>query len=113
MDNPANGVLHKNTESEPFLLDNHPPHVDQLRYVDRHVLGIARDDLGPISKLEYAIDGQDWKPFYPKDDLFDTREEAFDLELVDLDKGPHVVAIRTRDARNNSGSAEIWISVIR
>jgi outer membrane protein assembly factor BamB len=111
LDNPAHEVLHKNAESEPFLLDNHPPHVDDLRYANGRISGIARDDMGPISKLEYALDSQDWKPFYPKDDLFDTRTEPFELEVKDLDKGPHVVAVRTKDARNNVGSAEIWITV--
>jgi hypothetical protein len=110
LDNPAHQVERKATESEPFLLDNHPPHIDGLRYEKGRVSGVARDDLGPISKLEYALDGQEWKPFYPKDDLFDTREEPFELELKDLDHGSHVVAVRTKDARNNTGSAELWIT---
>jgi sugar lactone lactonase YvrE len=110
LENPAPSALHKSTESEPFLVDNHPPHVDGLRYANGRIAGTASDDQGPISKLEYAIDGQEWKPFYPRDDLFDTSQEVFELELKELEKGPHVVAVRTRDARNNLGSAEIWIT---
>jgi hypothetical protein len=108
LDNPPHAVLQGGTDSEPFLIDNHPPHVDGLKFANGRLSGVARDDQGPISKLEYALDGQDWKPFYPKDDLFDTREEAFDIEIKEASTGPHVIAVRTKDSRNNIGSAEIW-----
>jgi sugar lactone lactonase YvrE len=111
LDNPALTVQRDRAESEPFLLDNHPPHVDGMRYAKNVLSGKASDAQGPISKLEYAVDGQDWLPFYPKDDLFDTRDEAFELTLGSLNKGSHVVAVRARDARGNGGSAELWISV--
>jgi hypothetical protein len=108
LDNPDRTVARDYGDSEPFLLDNHPPTVDGLR-VDRGVLrGVARDAQGPVSKLEYALDGGDWKPFHPRDDLFDTREEAFEVALPGLAKGTHVVAVRVRDARSNMASAEIW-----
>jgi sugar lactone lactonase YvrE len=109
LDNPPHAVLHDATDSEPFLIDNHPPHVDALKFAGGHLTGVARDDQGPVTKLEFAIDGQDWRPFYPKDDLFDTREEAFDLELKELGVGPHVIAVRCKDSRNNVGSAEVWV----
>jgi hypothetical protein len=111
LDNPAAAVQHGSTESEPFLLDNHAPRIDDLREANSRVTGIARDDLGPISKLEYALDGHEWKPLNPKDDLFDTKEEAFELALPPLEAGPHVIAVRAKDARNNVGSAEVWIAV--
>ena len=111
IDNPVHGVLRESAESEPFLLDNHSPHVDGLRHVGDRIYGTALDALGPITKLEYAVDGQEWKPFQPKDDLFDTRSEAFELELEKLPAGSHVVSVRARDSRDNSGSAELWIDV--
>ena len=113
LDNPSVSALHNASESEPFLVDNHPPTVDGLRFQAGHIIGVARDDQGPISKLEYAIDGQEWKPFLPKDDLFDTREEAFDWPLTDLTAGAHVIAVRTKDARANTGSAEVWITATK
>ena len=109
LDNPPYAVLHGQGESEPFLIDNHPPHVEGLRFKGGRLSGVARDDQGPVSKLEYAVDGHDWIPFYPKDDLFDTREEPFDIELKDAASGAHVIAVRAKDARNNVGSAEIWV----
>ncbi len=111
LDNPAAEVLHDAKQSEPFLLDNQPPRVDGLRFANGRLSGVALDDLGPISKLEYSLDGHQWKPFNPKDDLFDTRQEAFALELGALPKGSHVVAVRTEDARHNAGSAELWVEI--
>jgi hypothetical protein len=108
LDNPTPPIF-SDSESEPFLVDNHPPHVDDLRFQAGKLSGVARDDIGPISKLEYALDGQDWKPFYPRDDLFDTETEPFELPLALPDKQPHVIAVRTKDARNNMGSAEVWV----
>ncbi|MDD9939123.1 MAG: hypothetical protein OXT09_36380 [Myxococcales bacterium] len=111
LENPETLALDHSAESEPFLLDNHAPTVDGLRYAGGRVIGTARDALGPISALEYAIDGEDWKPMNPRDALFDTRVEAFELQLPKLDKGPHVIAVRASDARNNQATSEIWIEV--
>jgi len=111
LENPGPASIRGSTESEPFLLDNQPPRVDGLRFDNGKLTGVARDDLGPISKLEYALDGHEWKPMNPKDDLFDTAEEAFELTLEHLEAGSHVVAVRAKDARNNLGTAELWITV--
>ncbi len=114
LDNPRGLVLSQTALSEPFLLDNHPPSVEQLRFQAGKLSGVARDALGPISKLELSVDGQDFVPFYPRDDLFDTADEAFEVTLDTLNtlaRGNHVLAVRAEDARKNSSTAEIWISV--
>ena len=55
--------------------------------------------------------------FFPVDDLFDTREERFDLDLATLTNsrplapGSHIVAIRTQDAAGNMVSAETTINI--
>jgi hypothetical protein len=110
LENPEAAVLRERAESEPFLLDNHAPRIDGLRFENGRVLGTARDELGPIAKLEYALDGKEWKPLHPKDDLFDTAVEPFELQLGKLSAGSHVVAVRVADARDNSGTSEIWIT---
>jgi hypothetical protein len=111
LDNPEHAALLGEAESEPFRLDNHQPHIDGLRLQNGKVVGTARDDLGPISSLEYAVDGQEWKPFYPRDDLFDTPSEPFELALPALPAGVHVIAVRARDARHNAAVAELEINV--
>ncbi|HEX2677684.1 MAG TPA: hypothetical protein VHM19_13625, partial [Polyangiales bacterium] len=111
LDNPA-GIAQKHAAlSEPILVDNHPPHVDELRVDKGRITGVARDNLGPVSKLEYTVDGLDWRLLSAEDDLLDTASERFVLPLSLLPKGNHAVVIRASDARANTGSAEIVVDV--
>jgi len=99
------------TLSEPVLVDNHPPRVEQLELKGGKLRGRAVDSMGPISRLEYKLDAEDWRVFYPDDALLDTATERFDFELPTLDKGAHAIAVRARDARGNIGSAEIEVTI--
>jgi len=111
LESPADGVLKTTLESEPFLIDNKQPAVDGLKLEQGKIRGIARDVPGPVTKLERAIDNGDYEPFYPTDDLLDTSEEPFAVQLPKLDAGRHVISIRATDARNNRGTAELWITI--
>jgi hypothetical protein len=111
LDSPEHAVLRSQKQSEPFLIDNRKPSVEGLKHANGRISGTARDQQGPITKLEYAIDGHDPRPFYPKDDLLDTASEPFELTLPKLEKGRHVIAIHATDARNNKGTGELWIEV--
>lgn len=109
LDNPGSLALSDTRDSEPLRIDNHAPAVEQLRFANDHLTGRAIDGLGPISRLEYAIDGGDWQALFPIDDLFDTAEERFDIDLSSLDPGEHIVSVRATDAGGNVGSGEAQI----
>ena len=115
--NPDVYTLRAMANSEPLLVDNHPPDLVDVRTTGTHVTGRATDTMGPIARLEVAIDGGEWRMFFPADDLFDTREERFDLDLATLTTtrpltpGSHIVAIRTQDAAGNMVSAETSIDI--
>lgn len=110
--NPDGLTLKSHDTSEPFLVDNHAPHIRKLRSRGRTVTGRAVDTMGPIAKLEYAINGKRFHELLPTDHLLDTRDEAFALELPkDLDGGPHIVAIRATDAGGNSVTAETIVTL--
>jgi outer membrane protein assembly factor BamB len=111
LESPADGAIKITLESEPFLVDNKKPSVDGLKLEQGKLRGVARDVPGPVTKLERAIDNGDYEPFYPADDLLDTSEEPFAVQLPKLEPGRHVISIRATDARNNRGSAELWITV--
>lgn len=111
LDNPTPIARKASAESEPFLIDNHPPSVVDLRVAAGKLAGKAVDALGPISKLEYTADGIEWLLMFPVDGLFDTREEAFELPLQLLPKGESTVMVRATDARGNVGSSEITVRV--
>jgi hypothetical protein len=109
LSNPEGATLVARAESEPLLVDNHPPRMESIRVTGTRVVGRVIDGLGPIAKLEYAVDGQEFRMFFPTDDLFDTRDERFDLDLARLDPGEHIVAVRAYDAAGNSVSAEVTL----
>jgi hypothetical protein len=110
LDNPASGMLEAKLDSEPFLVDNHAPRIENLAWAGGVLRGVATDSLGPVSRLERAVDGGDWLPFDAEDGIFDTEREPFAVPL-DLAKGTHVVAVRAFDARRNSVVAEIEVTV--
>ncbi|UJR82557.1 hypothetical protein [Sandaracinus amylolyticus] len=109
--NPASLALRSTFESEPILVDNHAPVIEPLGASGARVTGRAVDTVGPIARLEYAVDGGEWLVFFPADDLLDTRDERFELDLSSLAPGSHIVAVRATDAGGNVGSAEIEITV--
>ncbi|NIS36006.1 MAG: hypothetical protein GWN07_34850, partial [Actinobacteria bacterium] len=82
-DNPGALTLRDVRTSEPFLVDDHDPDVEvQLRA--GRLVGTARDAMGPIAKLEFSVDGGDWRLFFPEDQLLDEAEERFGLDLAEL-----------------------------
>ena len=105
--NPIATVLRNTVQSEPLLIDNHAPQIEQLRVHQGRISGRTVDSLGPIAKLEMAIDGGDWRPIPAVDQLLDTAEERFSVELPPLEEGDHIFAIRATDSGGNWASAEI------
>jgi hypothetical protein len=109
--NPKDKTLYASAESNPILVDNHPPEVGHLQFSHRTLQGIARDNPGPIASLEYAVDGGEWTLFFPKDELLDSPEESFALTLTELSPGSHIVAVRAADSAGNTNSAEMTVIV--
>jgi hypothetical protein len=109
--NPLGLSLRSTFESEPILVDNHAPTIERLAVNGARITGRAVDTLGPIARLEYAVDGGEWELFFPEDDLLDTREESFVLDLSSRGAGAYLVAVRATDAAGNVGAAEIEVRV--
>jgi hypothetical protein len=110
LDNPAQSQTIHAKLSPPLVIDNQPPLVVGLKASGRQIEGTARDDFSPIDGLEYSLDGRDWRPVFPRDDLFDAGEEAFRFQLPDtLPPGPYTVAVRAYDRAQNSSSARLVV----
>jgi hypothetical protein len=109
LDNPEDLTLRHTADSEPIRVDNHAPRVEDLRAQGTRVTGRAIDSLGPIARLERAIDGGEWQTIFPTDDLFDTADERFEIDISSLPPGVHIVAVRATDAGGNVGSAEAQV----
>ena len=111
LSNPEGVTLRSTADSEPLLIDNHAPALAQLGTAGTTVTGRARDSLGPIARLEVAVDGGEWRDFYPDDDLLDTADERFAVDVAPLEPGDHIVAVRTTDAGGNTVTAEVTLTV--
>jgi hypothetical protein len=106
MANPPADVTHHTLESAPVLVDNTPPVFRSLTVTGRRLKAEVVDGVGPIARVEVAIDGRlEWRPLAPIDGLYDTAAEAIDADLSPLlppTPGPHLIAVRAFDVAGNS-----------
>jgi hypothetical protein len=104
--NPPADVTRHALESAPVVVDNTPPFFKTLGVQGRRLRGEVVDGIGPIIRVEVAIDGKvQWRPIAPVDGIFDTADESFDTDITALlppGDGPHVVAVRAFDAAGNA-----------
>jgi len=111
--NPPDQVTTAERESKPFLVDNTAPEVVGLKLAAKSTIsGTATDRTSPITRIEYALDGQDWVPVAAADGIFDELEENFDFALpAGTPSGLHTVAVRAYDKAENQGVSQITISL--
>ena len=108
MSNPPDQAQRHALESFPILVDNTPPRITASmtgRQLKAHVI----DGLGPIVRVEMAVDGKvDWRPLGAADGLFDTEDESVDTDLARvIPSGVHILALRAYDAAGNAGTFEL------
>jgi hypothetical protein len=87
-------------------VDNTPPVFKALAAQGRRLRVEVVDGLGPIARVEVAVDGTVlWQPLAPADGIFDTADETVDTDVTSLiapGPGPHVLAVRAYDAAGNA-----------
>jgi hypothetical protein len=101
--NPPDRAFRHALESSVVLVDNTPPVFRNLAAQGRRVRGDAVDGVGPIARIDVAVDGKnEWRPFLPADGIFDEPVEAFDLDVSSfVGPGNHLVAVRVFDQAGN------------
>ena len=105
--NPPDMALSNSRRSNPVLVDNTPPSLNDLQTTvgDTSVTisGLAQDQYSQIHVLAHAVDSADeFEPLLPLDLIFDSTQERWQVKIDDLEVGPHVVTIRAQDARGNT-----------
>jgi hypothetical protein len=107
--NPAGSVERHSMTSQLILIDNTPP-VFQGGVViaGRRLRTRVVDGLGPIVRVEMAVDGKlEWRPLPAADGIFDTADEAIDADIsATVPAGSHIVAVRAYDSAGNFNVAE-------
>ena len=103
-------------DSDPIVVDNTPPVIQNLEHAvsgnNVQVSGAATDEISIVTGIEYIVDGE--APYWavlPKDLIFDSTREAFGVTISDLDKGPHVIAFRVMDRRNNVRYVQFMVEI--
>ncbi len=109
--NPPGGGLAAERVTRPVLVDNTAPRVTDLAYSGGVLTAVARDEIGPIRRLEIAVDGGAWKLVFPEDGIPDMPTEKLRVELDDLDPGEHVVLVRATDDAGNLGTGQLGFTV--
>jgi hypothetical protein len=96
-------------ESAPFVIDNTPPVITALSMAGRVLRARAVDGIGPIVRIELAVDGKpEWRPLGAKDGVLDSADESVDADVSSLvPSGSHVVTVRAFDAAGNASSREV------
>ncbi len=111
--NPDALALKSSATSEPIRVDNHPPRIDVLEARKGRVRGRVVDRLGPIARIQMAVDAGSWRDIFPTDALLDDADERFDVAIGELEPGPHIIAIRAFDAAGNQANREINVKTGR
>ena len=109
--NPPDQALEAEYLSEPFLVDNTGPQVTRIDVEGGLLSFMVRDGASPLYRVEYAIDGGDWRVVHPEDGVTDSETEAFEIALDGLESGEHTLAIRARDTANNTGTGKRVVTI--
>jgi hypothetical protein len=101
--NPPDRFTRHTFESGPILVDNTPPVFRGLTAQGRKIKADIVDGLGPIARVDFALDGRtEWRPLLPKDGVFDSPTEEVEVDLgAILTPGSHLVAVRAFDRAGN------------
>jgi hypothetical protein len=111
--NPDDLMLRSSATSEPILVDNHPPRIEELKVRKGRMLGQVVDQLGPVARIQMSIDAGPWRDVFPSDSLLDSPSESFEVPLGDLSPDLHIIAVRAFDAAGNQANREITVKTRR
>jgi WD40 repeat protein len=111
--NPANLARQAELESAPVLVDNTPPVVTAgSPHRNGSSLDIdvdAQDQASALRRCEYSIDAGPWWPVEAADGVTDSASERFNIHLLNLAAGEHLIVIRVYDTAGNAGLAKVVV----
>ncbi len=102
--------------SKVFKLDNTPPVISDVKVEQEDdvykITGVITDKLSHIQLVQYSLNGSDWKYLGPKDHIYDSSTEAFEISLDPstenkLLMGKNVIVFRVADDFKNYAGKEV------
>ncbi len=113
--NPEGQDLEGSRRSEPFVVDNTAPRIDNVAATRDggtvRVAGMAADDISLIRSMEYAVDGGEWNAVLPADGIPDATVEEIDFVIDGMEPGEHTIVVRVTDNTLNSGTARLVVTI--
>jgi hypothetical protein len=107
---PAGEGLAGHRESGVFIVDNTAPELSGVSVGSgpvRTLSAVATDATSLIERLEYSVDGGDWRTVRPRDGVADAAREELAVELGELPPGEHTVIVRAVDTAQNVGTSKV------
>lgn len=87
--------------SSPFVIDNTPPAISEIKLSGKGASWRVLDNLSPVVACRVAFNAGDWQPLEPEDGILDSPEERF-LVTVAPHKALNTIAVWATDAQGNS-----------
>jgi hypothetical protein len=115
IDNPRDEALQSERISEPFAIDNSPPHIElkTARQGDSIVVEVELNDrISTLRKAQYSIDyGDEEYRIAALDGIYDSRSEKTRFIVEGLEQGEHVIAVQAWDALGNIGAQQVVVFI--
>jgi hypothetical protein len=111
--NPPDQALMAQRESDPFLIDNTPPEVLDLRASPAGAGKLelrfrAKDALSTLARAEYSVNGAEWTVVEPTTRLTDSLEHEYRV-TIDRPQGEVTIAVRVADDHDNEAVAKTTV----
>ncbi len=102
-------------ESSAYLIDNTPPYVTDIKIKKENsvykISGKAKDKLSIITIIQYSFNGSEWIYLIPKDNLYDSLTEEFEIIIPQNDKtlvkGKNIIILKVADLYRNFATYEV------
>jgi hypothetical protein len=112
--NPPDQALTGSLVSDPFLIDNTPPQIENLTGGagsgnKLEVRWNARDARSTIDHAEYSVNGGDWVLIDPVNRLSDSPQEEYHLLIDRPSSGEQVIAVRVSDEFDNQAVDKVVV----
>jgi sugar lactone lactonase YvrE len=108
--NSSSTALTGELDSSAFDIDNTPPtfaNASARLDGNRAIVTVdVRDDHSPIQRVEYSLDGEEWRAVFPSDGIADSRTEHYEI-VIEGRIGARGLTLRALDSMNNVATIQV------
>jgi hypothetical protein len=114
---PFNAALTSTWRTNSFVIDHTPPAIAEIAAViegdNLRVRFFVKDEGSVIKGAAISADGENWLHVLPEDNIFDHREESFNVLIPrDRTRGDRII-VKVADSSGNEQSASVLVGESR